>query len=111
MTDTSAPAPTEGKPVLGRFTDLVKTQGFKGAAKAGWGDVKNIVGKSGEVTMGQRGVGFARVAGVGICLSIAKGAFESKTADGEERGALGRLGQAVLGTGVAVGSMVVGGAR
>lgn len=83
--------------------------GLKGAAQAGLGDIKNIVGK--EVPMAQRGVGFARVGGVGIGLYIAKGALESKTVDGEDRSALARIGQAVLGTGIAVGSLVAGKGR
>ena len=107
MTDIAAPTPEQ--PILGRFTGLVKSQGFKGAAQAGLDDIKNIVGK--DVTMGQRGVGFARVGGVGVGLYIAKGAFESKTADGEDRSALARIGQAVLGTGIAVGSLVAGKGR
>jgi hypothetical protein len=63
------PAPSPDKPVLGRFTGLVKSRGFEGAAQAGWSDIKNIVGK--DVIMGQRGVGFARVGGIGVGAAMA----------------------------------------
>lgn len=83
--------------------------GLGGAAKAGLGDIKNIVGK--DVTLGQRGVGFARVTGVGAGLAIAAGSLRSQTVDGEDRSMLARLGQAVLGLGVAAGSLIVGKGR
>ena len=50
--------------------------------------------------------GFARVGAVGLGAYIAKGALESRTADGEERSGLVRIGQAVLGTGVAAAGVL-----
>lgn len=83
---------------------------FADAAKAGFQDVKNIVGK--DATMGQRGVGFARVGGVGVGAYMAGDAlFSSKTVDGEDRSMLARIGQFLLGGGVAVGSLIVGKGR
>lgn len=94
------------KPVVGPWT-----QRFAANAKEGFQDIKNIVGGEG-ITMKQRGVGFARVGGIGVGAYMAGDAlFRSKTADGEDRSALARIGQFVLGTGVAAGSLVVGKGR
>lgn len=95
---------TPDKPAIGAWTRYVTH------AKEGVQDIKNIVGK--DVTMGQRGVGFARVGGIGVGAYVAGDAlFRGKTADGEDRSALARVGQFVLGTGIAAGSLVVGKGR
>ena len=97
--------------ILGRWTQNYATEKgfFKTLGKSagqGFEDIKGIT-KS-----GQRGVAFARGAGVGVGVAMAGDAlFRGKTADGEDRGMLARLGEFVLGTGVAVGSLVVGKGR
>ena len=77
---------------------------IKAASSHSWADVKNIVSK--EATMGQRGVGFARVGAVGAGSFIALGALKSKDAEGNNRSGLVRVGQAVLGTGVAAAGVL-----
>lgn len=92
------------KPEIGRWTKFV------GQAKEGLGDMKNIVAK--EATLGQRGVGAMRVTGVGVGAYMAGDAlFRGKTEDGEDRSLLARLGQFILGGGIAAGSLIVGKGR
>ncbi len=92
--------------VVGKWTER-----FAAASKAGLDDIKKVVGGK-EVTMGQRGIGFARVGGMGVGAYMAGDAlFSGKTADGEDRSALARMGQIVLGAGIAAGSLVVGKGR
>ena len=58
---------------------------------------------------GNKGMAFARGAGVAVGAAMAGDAlFRGKTADGENRGALARVGQFVVGTGLAAGSLVGG---
>lgn len=92
-----------------RVAGNYNTKGLGGAAKDGWNDIKGTIGK--DATTAQRGVVFGRVIGVGAGLAIAKGALESKTVEGEDRSALVRLGQFVLGAGVATASLVAGKGR
>ena len=96
------------------MVDTVKPAGYwantiKPAASKSWEQVKDIVGK--DVELGARAKGFARVAGVGVGSYIALGALQSRDADGNERSGLVRIGQAVLGTGIAAGSLIVGHGR
>lgn len=107
MTDT----PAQTTSFVDRVTGLYKSKGLTGAAKAGFGDIKNIVGGEGT-TWAQRGVGFGRVAGVGVGVAVAGNAlFNSRSADGEERSMLGRLAQFIIGGGIAAGSLIAGRAR
>lgn len=91
------------------------TKGFswaervKAPAGKSWDQVKTAFSKdAGEVG---RMKGFARVGAVGLGAYIAKGALESRTADGEERSGLVRVGQAVLGTGIAAAGVLAGHGR
>lgn len=107
---TDVPAAGNAKPWLERLGFVTASRdGVKAAASAGWGDIKNIVGREG-VTWGQRGVGFARVGGIGVGAAMAGDAlFRGKTSDGEDRSMLARLGEFVLGTGIAATSLLRGG--
>jgi len=61
---------------------------------------------------GNKKVVFGRLVGTGVGLAMAGEAlFNSKTADGEERSGLARVGEFVLGTGVAAGSLLAGKGR
>ncbi|MFZ4540413.1 MAG: hypothetical protein ACOYNL_01215 [Rickettsiales bacterium] len=108
MTDV----PFTDKPVFGRFTQNYHAQNksilgaVKDSAKLGVEDIKA------GLTQGKRAVAFGRVTGVTAGTAIAGHAlFSGKTAEGEDRSLLARLGEFVLGTGVAVGSLVVGKGR
>lgn len=105
MTDTA-------KPVLGKWTGLYKQKGFVDAAKDGLSDIKKGAKFWDESSKGFKGVAFGRTVGVTAGVAMAGDAlFRGKTADGEDRSALARLGQGVLGLGIAGGSLVAGAAR
>lgn len=58
---------------------------------------------------GNKRMAFARGAGVGVGAAMAGDAlFRGKTADGEDRSALARVGEFVLGSGLAVTSLARG---
>lgn len=100
------PANTEGmwvKYVTGQ-------NGLFGHAKAhGIGDA---VKQNFKWEAGNKGVVFARGAGVMAGVAIAGDAlFRGKTADGEDRSALARMGEFVLGTGVAAVGLASGKVR
>ena len=87
----------------------VATHGWGGAAKESLGEMKNAFTSAGE---GNRMKGFGRIGGVGVGVAMAGDAlFRGKTSDGEDRSGLARVGEAVLGTGIAVGSLVAGRGR
>jgi hypothetical protein len=111
-----ATKPFTERPVLGRFTqNYAQQKGFFAAAgeslKQGGGDIKNGINVFDKATEGKRLGAFGRVAGVGVGSYIALGALQSRDADGNERSGLVRVGQAVLGTGIAAGSLIVGHGR
>jgi hypothetical protein len=61
---------------------------------------------------GNKPMVFGRVAGTGVGLAMAGDAlFRSQNSEGEDRSALVRLGQGVLGLGVAAGSLIAGRGR
>ena len=91
------------------LNDSSKIEALKGAAKQTLGEVKHGLTLGNGAKLGERGIAFARVGGVVAGGSIALGAFKSKNADGTDRGALHRLGDLVLGTGIAAGSVLAGG--
>lgn len=115
MTDATTLKPANERAILGRFTqNYGEKKGFFSAvgesSKQGFGDIKNAFGK--DASWGARGAGFARIGGVGVGVAMAGDSlFRGKTSDGEDRSGLARVGQAVLGTGIAVGSLVVGRGR
>jgi hypothetical protein len=74
------------------------------AASKSWKQVKDVVGK--DVELGARAKGFARVATVGAGAYYAAGVFKSKDADGNDRSALARLGNLVVGGGVAAAGVL-----
>jgi hypothetical protein len=108
---TDAPKNPKEMAILGRWTQNYATE--KGYMKTlsksvgqGFDDIKGIT------TSGSRGIAFGRIAGVTAGAAIAGDAlFRGKDSDGNDRGLLARLGEFVLGTGVAVGSLVVGKGR
>lgn len=76
------------------------------------------VGKSGDqvkkafslekgITLGDRGIGFARVGVTAVGAGIAMGALRDKNPDGTDRSALARLGDLVIGGGVAAGGVLL----
>lgn len=114
MTDVTKPY--NERPVLGRFTQQVAEKGgylggLKESVKLGAEDIKKGVNVFSDASKGHRVVAFGRIAGVGAGLAYAAGALRSQTADGEDRSALARLGQLVLGGGIAAGSLIAGKGR
>ena len=103
-------ASTTAKPD-GFWTSRIKAEGLGGAVKKGAEDIGKGINVFDKATEGHRGLAFARVAGTGAGLAIAAGALQSKDAEGNDRSALARVGQAVLGTGLAVGSLALGRGR
>ena len=79
-------------------------QGFKAAGEHGLGEMIKAV----TFAEGKTWKGFARVGAVGAGAVIAAGALRSKDADGNERSGLVRVGQAVLGTGIAAAGVLGG---
>ncbi|MDX2095647.1 MAG: hypothetical protein SFW64_06900 [Alphaproteobacteria bacterium] len=84
----------------------VQAHGMAGAAKKSLGEMKNAFTGAGE---GARMKGFARVGAVGVGTYIAAGALQSRDADGNERSALARLGNLVVGGGMIAGGLLAGG--
>ena len=106
-TEAAKPAVDAVKEAAEKTAAAMKPWGERikvGSARFG-ADAKNIFAK--EATMGQRGVGFARVGAVAAGSYIALGALKSKDAEGNNRSGLVRVGQAVLGTGVAAAGVLV----
>lgn len=83
----------------------------RGSAGKGVEQIKSGINVFDEASKGNRLAAFGRLAGVGAGAYIAAGALQSRDADGNERSGLVRIGQAVLGTGVAVGSLAIGHGR
>lgn len=94
--------------INGKFTGALQSQGVKAAFNQNFDSIKNAFGK--DVTMGQRGVGFAKVGGVGVAVvGMGDAIFRSKTKEGEDRSALVRLSEFVLS--LAVGTFALLGGR
>jgi hypothetical protein len=88
----------------------LKNEGTKAAASQGFGTIKDGVRFWNPVSDGKKLAAFGKVTGIGVGVAVAGDAlFRSKTADGEDRGLLARLGEFVLGTGIAAASLLRGG--
>ncbi len=72
----------------------------------GFDEIKSGINVFDKATEGKRLVAFGRVAGVGAGLAIASGALRSRDENGYERPLLARVGDLVIGGGIAAGSMV-----
>jgi hypothetical protein len=105
---TDVPKNPKDMAILGRWTQNYADEKtfFKTFGKT----VKDNI--AGEWKTGSKGVAFGRVAGTGVGLAMAGDAlFRSQNSEGEDRSALVRLGQGVLGLGVAAGSLIAGRGR
>jgi hypothetical protein len=104
---------TPSTPAAGSWVERVagnvnSKKGWSGAMKDGLSDI----GKGFKLEKGYKAVAFGRTIGVGAGLAVAGDAlFRSKDEDGNDRGALARLGEGVLGLGIAAGSLAAGRAR
>jgi hypothetical protein len=91
--------------ITGRYRS---EKGFAGAAKKTFDEIGHGVSFSSTATAGERAVAFGRIGAVGVGAYIAASALRSKDAEGNDRSGLARIGQAVLGTGMAAGALVAG---
>ncbi len=80
--------------------------------KTPWVDrIKQNMALEGKTTA-QKGMVFARGAGTAVGIAMAGDAlFRGKTSDGEDRSGLARMGQFLVGGGIAAGSLIAGKGR